>query len=93
MAQVIDTVEFFIATRDIKNYLKVFLFTEDTMFAARPTKVVKESAHIYFQEENKNRTWVTKNHKGFYKAPENKINELHQVLLRENLQLIPWEEL
>ena len=93
MAQVIENVDFFIATRDVKDYIKVFLFHEDNMFAARPTKVVKEAAHIYFQEENKHRTWVTKNHQGFYKAPDDKINELYQVLQRENLQIIPWEDL
>ena len=93
MAQVIENVDFFIATRDVKDYIKVFLFHENNMFASRPTNVVKDTAHIYFQEENKNRTWVTKNHQGFYKAPDDKMNELYQVIQRENLQIIPWEDL
>jgi hypothetical protein len=92
MAVVIDDVEFFIATRDYHHKIKVFFFYKDNMFAGRPTNVVKEPASIYFQCMD-DRTWVVKNHQGFYKAPDDKIEELNQIILRENLQIIPWEYL
>ena len=93
MARVIDDTKHYMATRDTRDFIKVFLFLEDNIFSCRPTNVVKEGGHIYFQDDNKNTTYVVKNHKGFYQAPENLMNDFFSVLQRENLQIIPWEDL
>ena len=89
MAKVID-IDNYVAVRDYNDFIHVFIFIGDNMLSRNPINIVSDNAKVYFQCANEE-TFVGNKHSGFYKAPNARVEDLNQEIIRNNYQKVPWE--